>query len=157
MADLGLTHVALTVSDVDASISFYEKYAHLKVVHRRRDGRVSVAAPKELANCLRHRTTQSDVAWIGDTIHPFVIVLLKMPKVDGALLPESHLGVACESREEVDRLCHQAQSEGILLKGPVDSPPPVGYWAYIRDPDGHTLEISYGQEVESVMKSQSNG
>jgi catechol 2,3-dioxygenase-like lactoylglutathione lyase family enzyme len=35
MADLGLTHVALTVSNVDASISFYEKYAHLKVVHRR--------------------------------------------------------------------------------------------------------------------------
>ncbi len=140
MADLGLTHVALTVSDVNASISFYEKYAHLKVVNRRVD-----------------RTTQSDVAWIGDTIHPFVIVLLKMPKVDGALLPESHLGVACESREEVDRLCNQAHSEGILLKGPIDSPPPVGYWAYIRDPDGHTLEISYGQEVESVMKSQSNG
>lgn len=140
MADLGLTHVALTVSDVDASISFYEKYAHLKVVNRRVD-----------------RTTQSDVAWIGDTIHPFVIVLLKMPKVDGALLPESHLGVACESREEVDRLCNQAQSEGILLKGPIDSPPPVGYWAYIRDPDGHTLEISYGQEVESVIKSQTNG
>jgi catechol 2,3-dioxygenase-like lactoylglutathione lyase family enzyme len=140
MADLGLTHVALTVSNVDASISFYEKYAHLKVVQRRVD-----------------RTTQSDVAWIGDTIHPFVIVLLKMPKVDGALLPESHLGVACESREEVDRLCHQAQKEGILLKGPIDSPPPVGYWAYIRDPDGHTLEISYGQDIESVMKSQSNG
>ena len=140
MADLGLTHVALTVSDVDASISFYEKYAHLKLVNRRVD-----------------RTTQSDVAWINDSIHPFVIVLLKMPKVDGALLPESHLGVACESREEVDRLCNQAQSEGILLKGPIDSPPPVGYWAYIRDPDGHTLEISYGQEVESVMKSQSNG
>ena len=140
MADLGLTHVALKVSNVDASISFYEKYAHLKVVNRRVD-----------------RTTQSDVAWIGDTIHPFVIVLLKMPKVDGALLPESHLGVACESREEVDRLCNQAHSEGILLKGPIDSPPPVGYWAYIRDPDGHTLEISYGQEVESVMKSQSNG
>lgn len=140
MADLGLTHVALTVSNVDASILFYEKYAHLKVVNRRVD-----------------RTTQSDVAWIGDTIHPFVIVLLKMPKIDGALLPESHLGVACESREEVDRLCNQAQSEGILLKGPIDSPPPVGYWAYIRDPNGHTLEISYGQEVESVMKSQSNG
>jgi catechol 2,3-dioxygenase-like lactoylglutathione lyase family enzyme len=140
MADLGLTHVALTVSNIDASLSFYEKYAHLKVVQRRSDG-----------------TTQSDVAWIGDTIHPFAIVLLKMPKVDGALLPESHLGVACESREEVDRLCNQAHSEGILLKGPIDSPAPVGYWAYIRDPDGHTLEISYGQDIESVMKSQSNG
>jgi catechol 2,3-dioxygenase-like lactoylglutathione lyase family enzyme len=67
------------------------------------------------------------------------------------------LGVACECREEVDRLCNQAHSEGILLKGPIDSAPPVGYWAYIRDPDGHTLEISYGQDIESAMKSQSNG
>jgi hypothetical protein len=23
----------------------------------------------------------------------------------------------------------------------------VGYWAFIEDPDGHNLEISYGQEV----------
>ena len=137
MVDRGLTHVALTVSDVDTSIKFYEKYAHLQVVHRRTD-----------------RRTQLDVAWISDSIHPFVIVLLKVPQVDGALLPESHLGVACESREEVDRLCNEAQSEGILLKGPIDSPPPVGYWAFIRDPDGHTLEISYGQEVESVVSKQ---
>ena len=33
------------------------------------------------------------------------------------------------------------------MLGPVDSGPPVGYWAYIVDPDGHNLEISYGQEV----------
>jgi catechol 2,3-dioxygenase-like lactoylglutathione lyase family enzyme len=116
MADLGLTHVALTVSDVDASISFYEKYAHLKVVNHRVDGRVREAAPKEQANRLRHRTTQSDVAWIGDTIHPFVIVLLKMPKVDGALLPESHLGVACESREEVDHNESKLQQLGAQLR-----------------------------------------
>ena len=30
---------------------------------------------------------------------------------------------------------------------PNDYGPPVGYWAYIVDPDGHNLEISYGQEV----------
>jgi hypothetical protein len=24
---------------------------------------------------------------------------------------------------------------------------PVGYWALLRDPDGHALELSYGQEV----------
>jgi hypothetical protein len=23
----------------------------------------------------------------------------------------------------------------------------VGYWAFLRDPDGHTLEIAYGQEL----------
>lgn len=139
MTDLGLTHIALVVTDVNASISFYEQYAHMQVVHRRSD-----------------RRTESDVAWLSDSLHPFVVVLLKTPQVEGALLPESHLGIACESRAEVDRRCSLAQSKGILLKGPIDSGYPVGYWAYIRDPDGHTLEVSYGQEIESVIRSQKN-
>jgi catechol 2,3-dioxygenase-like lactoylglutathione lyase family enzyme len=79
-------------------------------------------------------------------------VLIKAPLVDGKLLPDSHLGVACETREKVDRLCSEAESEGLLLNGPNDSEPPVGYSAYIRDPDGHTLEISYGQEVSSLLE-----
>ena len=34
---------------------------------------------------------------------------------------------------------------------------PVGYWALISDPDGHTLELSFGQEVGfSVEKSKKN-
>ena len=35
MPDLGLTHVALTARDLDASIAFYAKYAGMAVVHRR--------------------------------------------------------------------------------------------------------------------------
>jgi catechol 2,3-dioxygenase-like lactoylglutathione lyase family enzyme len=35
MPDLGLTHVALTARDLDASIAFYGKYAGMAVVHRR--------------------------------------------------------------------------------------------------------------------------
>jgi hypothetical protein len=31
--------------------------------------------------------------------------------------------------------------------GPRDYGPPVGYWAFLSDPDGHTVEISHGQEV----------
>lgn len=138
MTDLGLTHVALAVKDVDESIAFYAKYARMKVVHRRSD-----------------RTTKTDVAWISDLTRPFVIVLLKVDKIEGSLLPESHLGVACESREEIDRLCKEAQGERILIKGPKDYGAPVGYWAYLRDPNGHTLEISYGQEVNFTLAQMS--
>lgn len=134
MSDLGLTHIALAVTDVDASICFYAKYAGMKVINRRVD-----------------RITKVDVASLSDLTRPFAIVLIKTD-IGGRLLPESHLGVACSSREEIDRLCDEARLEGILLKGPNDWGSPVGYWAYIRDPDGHTLEISYGQEINLMVK-----
>ena len=37
MADLGLTHVAFSVRDLDASIAFYKAYARMSVVSRRAD------------------------------------------------------------------------------------------------------------------------
>lgn len=135
MSDLGFTHIALAVTNVDASISFYAKYAQMTVVHRRTD-----------------QVTQVDVAWISDLTRPFVIVLIKEAQVQGALLPQSHLGIAYQNRQEVTRLCNEAHTEGILLAGPNDWGPPVGYWAYLRDPDGHTLEISFGQEINFTVE-----
>jgi catechol 2,3-dioxygenase-like lactoylglutathione lyase family enzyme len=130
MFDLGLTHVALPVRDIDTSLAFYSKYASMQVVHRRTDPH-----------------TGSDVAWISDQTRPFVIVLIRTPEVENSLLPLGHLGVACASRDDVDRLCAQARTEGRLLVEPKDVGYPVGYSALLADPDGHTLELSFGQEV----------
>jgi catechol 2,3-dioxygenase-like lactoylglutathione lyase family enzyme len=129
MYDIGLTHIALTVANLDVSITFYSKYAHMQVVHRR-----------------------PGVIWLSDRTRPFVIVLAEVPKVEHPLLPFTHLGVGCKDREEVDRLCEMARSEGRLIKGPIDSGPPVGYWGFIRDPDGHTLEVSFGQEIGLIVE-----
>ena len=130
MSDVGLTHVALPAHDLEASLDFYARYARLEVVHRRHDP-----------------VTGTQVAWISDGTRPFVIVLISVRKVESPLLPLAHLGVGCVSRAEVDRLCALAREEGTLRHGPTDSGYPVGYWALLSDPDGHTLEISYGQEV----------
>jgi len=124
VSDIGLTHVALPVHDLDASIAFYARYARMQVVHRR-----------------------EGVVWLSDKTRPFVIVLMQGGEVEHPLRPAAHLGVACESREEVDRLCALAREEETLVGGPQDYGPPVGYWAFLSDPDGHTLEISYGQDV----------
>lgn len=132
MPDLGLTHVALPCTDLERSLSFYSRYGGMQVVHRRVE-------------------PEGGVAWIGDGTRPFVIVLLQCAQVGSPLRPQGHLGVACISRDRVDQLCEQARAEGCLLSGPTDSGPPIGYWAYLQDPDGHTLEIAHGQEVSATV------
>jgi len=130
MFDFGLTHIALPVGNIEKSVAFYAKYARMQIVHRRTDP-----------------ATGSDVVWISDRTRPFVLVLIQAPKVEHPLLPLAHLGVACASREEVDRLCALAELESCLRFGPREAGSPVGYSALLADPDGHTLEIAFGQEV----------
>ena len=135
MPDLGLTHVAFTVRDLDASLAFYAKYAGMAVVHRR-----------------AHDSVRS--AWLTDHTRPFVIVLIEGAGVpDQPLGPFGHLGVACKSREEIDRLISEACAEGRPTRVPVDAGEPVGYVGRIADPDGNSLELSFGQEVGLAVAS----
>jgi catechol 2,3-dioxygenase-like lactoylglutathione lyase family enzyme len=127
--DLGLTHVALPVADAARSVAFYERYAAMTVVHRRVDA-----------------DTGATVVWLSDLTRPFVVVLIETA-VSHQLGGFAHLGVGCAQRAEVDARCADAAAAGHRVLGPFDDGPPVGYWAIIRDPDGHNLELSYGQEV----------
>ena len=60
MTDVGLTHVALPVSDMARSVEFYITYAAMQVVHRRVDAETGVT-----------------VVWLSDHTRPFVIVLIQ--------------------------------------------------------------------------------
>lgn len=125
MSDLGLTHIAMPVRSLVASIDFYARYAGMQVVHQR-----------------------PEVVWLSDRTRPFVVVLWEESEADiRPLAYPSHLGIGVASRAEVDRLCALAREEGCLINGPKDSGAPVGYWASLRDPDGHCLELSHGQDV----------
>jgi len=128
VTDIGLTHIALPVSSLPASEAFYAKYGNLKAVHRR-----------------------PGVAWVSDRTRPFAVVLIETSSPIKPLLPMAHLGVGVSSRQEVDRLCQLARQEQCLVREPEDSGPPVGYWALIGDPDGHTLEVAYGQELGDAV------
>lgn len=135
MADQGLTHVALPVSNLDKSIAFYAKYAGMQVVHRR--------PREEHADC--------EVAWLSDLTRPFVVVLAEGP-VEHPLGPFAHLGVACASRTELDRLVEMGRAEGCFRDGPHgEVGDAAGCLVNLVDPDGHTLELSYGQNVEQAV------
>jgi catechol 2,3-dioxygenase-like lactoylglutathione lyase family enzyme len=129
ITDVGLSHVALPVADLDRSIAFYRRFADMEVVHRRSDH------------------DGHGVAWISDLTRQFVIVLLESPTVDHHLGGFAHLGVGCVSKDEVSHRLVTASKEGYSVLGPCDDGPPVGFWGLIVDPDGHNLEVAYGQEV----------
>src|SRR3982751_6858827 len=99
--DLGLTHVALSVSNSDRSAEFYARYADMQVVHRRpgHHGR-------------------GDVLWLTDGTRPFVIVLIPADEVRGTFGGHStHLGVGVSSRAEVDARLERASAEGLETLG----------------------------------------
>lgn len=131
--DHGLTHVALQVSDLDRSLEFYRCFADMSPVHRR---------------------TTSDgmrIAWITDHTRPFVIVLLETT-VTHVLGGWNHIGIGVDSTDEVDRRLAVAAAQGRPTMGPEDDGPPTGYFGIIVDPDGHNLEIAFGQEVAFTVE-----
>jgi catechol 2,3-dioxygenase-like lactoylglutathione lyase family enzyme len=131
--DLGWTHVALPAHDLDASIAFYREYAGFRLVHDRTDYDAG-------------RTVR--VVWLADGARPFVLVLAQSASPVGSPLGAfAHLGIALPSAAAVDEIARRARAAGRLSTGPVDCGPPVGYLCMVRDPDGHTVEFAYGQEV----------
>lgn len=141
MPDTGLTHVALPARDLDASIDFYDRYAAMRVVHRRAEPGQEV----------------SEVAWLSDLTRPFVVVLLRMEHGDEGLRGLAHLGVACATRAELDERVDAARRAGVRAIGPEDAAPPLGYWAILVDPDGHNLELSVGQDVADTVARAARG
>jgi lactoylglutathione lyase len=87
--------------------------------------------------------------WLSDHTRPFIIGLVEAAnRQDHPLGPFAHHGVACASREEIDRLSAEACAERRQTRRE-----PVGYTVRIADPDGHSLELSFGQEVGLTVQS----
>ena len=130
--DVGFSHVALQVKDLQKSIEFYQRYAGMQIIHQREPG-IEEA---------------QKVAWLSDLTRHFALVLVQsQTTVDTPLGPFGHLGNACSSREEIDAKVKLAEQEGVLRRKAQQSLPPVGYWAFFADPDGNTLELSCGQQI----------
>lgn len=148
-----LTHIALPVRDIDATLDFYRRYTTLDVIHERHDDETGLRTAW-LANP-GDKTSGGDE--LGVQAATFVIVLIcgSLPtKITGDIKEEygflrsiSHLGISCETREAVDAIAAKAADDGCLLLGPMYRNPVVGYICIVTDPDGNNIEFS----VEQVL------
>jgi catechol 2,3-dioxygenase-like lactoylglutathione lyase family enzyme len=133
------THIALAVKDVEASIAWYERFTHLRLLARAEDA-------------------DGKSAWLGDSAQadsPFILVLGQFyeghdpfaPAAHPPMGPFAHIGIEATSREAVDAIAAEARAAGCLGLGPVQMPKQIGYVCFIKDPDGNTIEYSYDQGV----------
>ena len=126
-----LTHIALQVRNLDATIRWYSSYCAMRVLHDRGDD-------------------GERVVWLAEPGRERELILVFMC---GDARPAqhakdySHLGFAVASRTEVDEIAARAKEEGCLVWAPRQESYPVGYYCGLRDPDGYFVEFSYGQPL----------
>lgn len=139
-----LTHIALPVRDLGATLAFYARYTTMVNIHERVDP----------DSGLRTAWLANEVD-VTDEAARFVIVLIcgKLPTaVTGDIKEEygflrsiSHLGISLNTRDEVDQIAAMAKADGCLLLGPMYRNAVVGYICIVTDPDGNNIEFSVEQ------------
>src|SRR5713101_6705482 len=127
------THITINCSDIDASVEFYTSLCGLSIVRDRRvEGRHNV--------------------WLGPKTpageDPLFVLVVVQDEVKARL---DHFGFQCDSREEVDRVVSLAREQNILIHEPIDAGGVVGYFAMVRDRDGHVALIGRPNAGKSTL------
>lgn len=133
------THIALRVSDIDATIAWYQRYTPLVLLDKRQDD-------------------DGFGAWLGHpdgAEHPFILVLAQFlphrdpfaPAPISTLAPFNHFGIELPAKEDVDAVAARGEADGCLSFRPKMMPAPIGYICMLQDPDGNLVEFSYDQGV----------
>jgi len=143
------THMALRVSDMDATIEWFTEFTPLELIDRRED-------------------EAGYGAWLGmpgETNNPFILVLAQFfdgkdpfaaaPKA--ILAPFAHLGMELPDKAAIDDIAAKAAERGCLSMPPTMMPPPIGYITMLTDPDGNTVEFSWDQGVYATLQEKWNG
>ncbi len=138
------THIALRVSDIDATIAWYQRFTNLELLDKREDA-------------------DGYGAWLGHSDSgqfPFVLVLAQFfeghdpfaPTPMAKLAPFAHLGIELPTKAEVDEIAERAEAEGCLAMPARMMPDPIGYICMLEDPDGNLIEFSFDQGVYEKVR-----
>ncbi len=131
--DVGFTHVAFTVRCLASSIDFYTRYTAMTVIHQREPD-LPLGAKSGMAQ--RPHPAFRPRCWCKVTIRP-------IRRWDRSAISAS----PAPPEAEIDEKVALARREGVLRREPEQLGDPVGYFAFFADPDGNTLELSWGQRV----------
>ncbi|MGB3733345.1 MAG: VOC family protein [Ilumatobacter sp.] len=138
------THIALRVSDIDATIEWYQRYTDLKLLDKRED-------------------EDGFGAWLGHPDQgefPFVLVLAQFfegrdpfaPAPLAKMAPFNHFGIELPTKADVDAIAERAEADGCLGMPARMMPDPIGYICMLEDPDGNLVEFSYDQGVYEKVR-----
>ena len=132
----GLRHVALRVTNLVRSRTFYEQLLGMKVVWEPDSENVYFSSGSD--NFALHQIPVSELA--------------SYQPLKGQLL--DHIGVILESSEAVDRMYREAESRLLQLGGRVVTPPKQhrdgSYSFYFSDPDGTVIQALYEPMISKL-------
>ncbi len=140
------THIALRVSDIDATIDWYREYTSLDLLDKRQDD-------------------DGYGAWLGHKDSgefPFVLVLAQFfegrdpfaPAPLAKLAPFNHFGIELPTKADVDDIAARAEAAGCLAMPARTMPDPIGYICMLEDPDGNLVEFSFDQGVYEKVRQE---
>jgi len=132
----GLRHVALRVTNLARSRSFYEQLLGMKVVWEPDPDNLYFSSGPD--NFALHQIPASEIA--------------SYQPLKGQLL--DHIGVILESPESVDRMYREIELRLPQLGGQVEKPPKQhrdgSYSFYFSDPDGNVIQALYEPSISTL-------
>lgn len=128
----GLWHLALRVTDLNRSQSFYEALFGMRVVWQPDPENVYLSSGQD--NLALHQIPLSEIA--------------QYRQGSGQYL--DHLGFIVDSPDTVDRLCRDAeQAQATIVKRPARHRD-GSYSCYLADPDGNTVQVLYEPNISGA-------
>jgi catechol 2,3-dioxygenase-like lactoylglutathione lyase family enzyme len=128
-----ITHICLSVANLEASVRFYQRYCQMEIVEDRSDngkGSIYLSEAGRKADLILQIKSGGEHQTLAEN-------------------DETHIGFSVESREVVDVLASMARAEGIMLYEPEEYLPNA-YFCGIKDPNGNCVEFGFGQHAPPV-------